>query len=140
MADALRRTIGVPTAPPSTPVTLAVVHVWLHRVLTFALRGDAVDRALVESLRPSAPAHWSSLREQCVAGGWSELDCSPELAAWMDDGMFSRWCVASFAEPLDVLVELSELVAPAVAEQLARALAAAVAPGPGASSAGSVPP
>lgn len=82
---------------------------------------------LVEALRPAGPSTWSQLREQCAHGSWVELGCPPDLAEWMDDGMFSRWCSANFPEPLEVLVELSELVASETAQHLADEMAATLA-------------
>lgn len=127
IVDALRRSLDLPTPPPEVAVDLVVVQVWLHRVLTLALRGDPLDRHVVDSLRPAGPATWSLLREQCAAGGWSELACPPDVAGWMDDGMFSRWCLAGFPEPVEVLLELWELVPADAAEHLARAVGAALA-------------
>lgn len=130
VVDALRRSLGMPTPPPDVAVDVVVVQVWLHRVLTLALRGDPLDRGVVDSLRPPAPASWATLREQCADGGWSELACAPPVAAWMDDGMFARWCLAGFPEPVEVLLELWELVPPDAAEHLARAAGAALASPP----------
>ncbi len=59
--DALRRCLGLPTAPPA-----------------------------------SAPSAWRELRLRVVAGDTTAgLELSPDVAAWMDDGMFSRWVAAS---------------------------------------------
>lgn len=126
MADALRRSLGVATAAPTAPAALAMAHLWLHRVHETALRGHGAPLGVgvVDALRPAGPATWAELREQCAHGSWVELGCPPDLAEWMDDGMFSRWCSANFPEPIEVLVELSELIAPDAAEHLADALAA----------------
>lgn len=125
VADAVRRSLGLPTAPPEVDVSLVVVQVWVHRVSELALDDGRVDLDVARSLRPPLPTTWSALREQCAAGAWGELSCPPELAAWMDDGMFARWCRASFPEPLEVVVELADLVPLEVGELLARALLAA---------------
>ncbi|QGG94730.1 hypothetical protein [Actinomarinicola tropica] len=123
VADAVRRSLGLATPPPEVGVAVVVVQVWLHRVSALALDGGRVDLDVARSLRPPLPATWAALREQCAGGGWGELDCPPRLAAWMDDGMFARWCVASFPEPIELVVELADLVPLEVGELLARALA-----------------
>jgi hypothetical protein len=124
LADALRRSLGLSTAPPAIGVGAVVARVWLHRVHTVAVDGRPLDADVVVALKPPMPRSWSELRSQCVDGGWVELTCDPDLAAWMDDGMFSRWCLSAFPDPLDALVDLTELVEPCTAEPLAEALSA----------------
>jgi hypothetical protein len=122
-ADALRRSLGLATAPPSFGVGAVVARVWLHRVHAVAVDGRPVDGDVVAALRPPMPRSWSDLRLQCADGAWSELWCDPDVAEWMDDGMFSRWCLGAFPDPVEVLVDLAELVAPSAAEPLAEAFA-----------------
>lgn len=109
-ADALRRSLGLETPPPDTEVSGLVPLVWLHRVHSLAADGRPPDADVAAALRPPMPRSWTDLRHQCAQGGWSEIGCEPELAAWMDDGMFSRWCLGSFPDPVELLVDLSELV------------------------------
>lgn len=127
VVDALRRSLGLPTPPPAGSVGLLVAQVWLHRVLGLALHGSPVDEDVVDSVRPIPPRTWSDLREQCAAGAWGELGCRPSDAAWMDDGMFSRWCQAGFAEPAEVLLDLCEVLPGGSARHLAREVAAMAA-------------
>jgi hypothetical protein len=112
MLDALRRSVGVATPPPVADSAGLALALWLHRVLEAASAGRPTDPGHIDRLRPRLPADWAQLRSECAAGGWVELDIAPDLAAWMDDGMFSRSCFAAFPDPLEVLVELSELLAP----------------------------
>jgi hypothetical protein len=122
-ADAIRRSLGLATAPPSFGVGAVVARVWLHRVHAVAVDGRPVDADVVAALRPPMPRSWSDLRLQCADGAWSELWCDPEVADWMDDGMFSRWCLGAFPDPVEVLVDLTELAAPSAAAPLAEAFA-----------------
>lgn len=138
VVDALRRTLDLPTPPPDTGTGWVAAQVWLHRVHALALDGGRVDVALVESLRPPVPASWTAVREQRAAGAWVELDVTPELATWMDDGMFSRWCGVSFPEPVEVLAALAELVPASVVDHLAARLAGGTGGGPSGGGAGSV--
>jgi len=123
-ADAMRRSLGLTTAPPEVGVSAAIARVWLHRVHTVAVDGRPLDAEVVAALRPPMPRSWGDLRQQCADGGWAELRCDPDLAAWMDDGMFARWCMAAFPDPCEALVDVGELVPPRAAEPLAEALAA----------------
>lgn len=124
LADALRRSLGLPTAPPGIGVGALMARVWLHRVHCVAVDGCPPDAEVVVALRPPMPRSWSELRDQCAGGGWVELSCDPELAEWMDDGMFSRWCMGAFPDPIDVLGDLTDLVDPRAARPLSEALAA----------------
>lgn len=98
-------------------------NLWLHRVLQAAVGTAHVDRSTVDALRPRLPATWTDLRWQCGDGSWPELEVDPELARWMDEGMFARVCLGAFADPLEVTVELSELLAPDVWSHLVARLA-----------------
>lgn len=112
--DVLRRSLGLSTCPADVPVAALRTHLWLHRVLERAVDHGAPDQASAEALFPDVPDSWDELRRQHLAGCWSELDLDRGLVAWMDTGMFARVCLAGFAEPLEVMIELSELLAPEV--------------------------
>lgn len=109
-ADALRRSLGLPTDPPEGGVGALAALVWLHRIHELALDGRMPDVEVVQALRPPLPRSWDDLRLQVAAGGWSELRCDPEVAAWMDEGIFSRACFAAFPEPEELVAELCELL------------------------------
>lgn len=142
LVDACRRTLGLSTDPPnSVPAELAAV-VWLDRLMTALIAGPvdwagAVARApiparwrshdpeqvgimLVSNLPP-----WSTIRRSMASGDPGPVALPRRWAEWMDDGMFSRWCVGSFPD-LDALRADVEFLAPTeVADGVAQALAAA---------------
>jgi hypothetical protein len=64
---------------------------------------DCLQRALGLPTAPPAEStvDWAALRELVVEGGWPALGLTPEDAAWLDDGSFSRW-VMSQGRPLPV--------------------------------------
>lgn len=72
----VRRGDQVITEPPACGLTL-----------------DCLRRALGLDTPPPAErtVDWAGLRELVVAGGWPALGLTPEEAAWLDDGSFSRW-------------------------------------------------
>ncbi|MDZ7678817.1 MAG: hypothetical protein U5K29_09715 [Acidimicrobiales bacterium] len=123
LLDVLRRSLGLATPAPLAPVHTVSDNLWLHRVLQAAVGTAHVDRSTVDALRPRLPATWTDLRWQCGDGSWPELEVDPELARWMDEGMFARVCLGAFADPLEVTVELSELLAPDVWSHLVARLA-----------------
>lgn len=114
LLDVLRRSLGLATPAPRAPVHTVSDSLWLHRVLQAAVGTAHVDRSTVDALRPWLPATWTELQWQCGDGSWPELEVDPELARWMDEGIFARVCLGAFADPLEVTVELSELLAPEV--------------------------
>ena len=76
---------------------------------TRELRGRIIDcmlRALdlptsspTESVALVSRRHrtWEELRQAAIAGEFLVPEVSPDLAEWMDAGIFSRWCLESFA-------------------------------------------
>lgn len=98
--DCIRRSLNLPTAAPDTPTSHLRAVRWLTalaakghpsfngvRLLTdeaMALLGDIPDRS------------WAEERWAAVTGdGCDEITATE--AAWMDDGMFSRWVMVSAA-------------------------------------------
>jgi hypothetical protein len=122
LVDVVRRGFELPTAPPGHAVESVAAAVWLHRVHARAVEVSSVDVALVESLRPSTPDDWEAWRQQCARSMWPELGIHPELAAWMDDGMFCRTCAEAFPDPLELVVDLSDLLESSVWSHLVTAL------------------
>lgn len=110
IVDVVLRGFDLATAPPEHPLCHAAFGVWLHRVHARVIDAMPVDPGVIDALSPSMPPTWEALREQCAAGRWPELGIHPEIAMWMDEGVFSRACVESFPEPLEVMIELSELL------------------------------
>lgn len=69
----------------------------------------------------AAACSWEEIRMQATRG---ELEAfiEPELAAWMDEGMFSRW-LSSIIPPIDHLLEATRpLLVPSAARRLAHAV------------------
>jgi hypothetical protein len=48
----------------------------------------------------------------------------PDVAAWMDDGMFARWLLGSRPDPVDVVVDLVDLLPPPLTRGVVEALQA----------------
>ena len=75
----LRQGDRVLTEPPAWGITL-----------------DCLQRALGLPTAPPEPTtDWARLRQMVIAGGWPEAGLTPEEAAWLDDGAFSRWVTAT---------------------------------------------
>jgi hypothetical protein len=107
--DALRRCLGLPTAPPEEPVTQ-----WLARMLFLTISADGGSKRSVgwSQLRPTLERYeavgnegtWALLKGLVAKHHDLNIDLEPEVAAWMDDGMFSRWVLGGLP-PYDVLLE-----------------------------------
>ncbi|MBW3649042.1 MAG: hypothetical protein KY458_00590 [Actinobacteria bacterium] len=142
VVDALRRCLGVPTPPPPTTTAELFAVMWLQRLLS-APRGiswaeaaqghpaSAWLRSLgrrpgVDDLTTAGRAladtlDWRTLRTSVVRQSETTL-VAPELAAWMDDGMFARWVLANYP-PLPALLEALEVIlAPAFLGRVKRTL------------------
>jgi hypothetical protein len=64
---------------------------------------------------------WQEIRAQAV-NGELESFIDPELAAWMDEGMLSRWLL-SMIPPVEQLLEAARpLMVPSAARRLAHAV------------------
>lgn len=110
LADVVRRGFGLPTSAPDHDVAVLGCHVWLHRLHVKAVEAETITFDVVDALGPCVPESWAELRRQCIEGGWPEIGIHPELAEWMDDGIFSRSCIEAFPELLDVMIEVAELI------------------------------
>jgi hypothetical protein len=123
--DVCRRALGLPTAPPATSSLQLWALVWLERIMEWiACCGADVTWTDVATLHPAAAVlvgddearwereaaanvvrlgsimadvqSWPVLRAACAAGDWPVDDIPPAVAAWLDDGAFSRWLLGSF--------------------------------------------
>jgi hypothetical protein len=63
---------------------------------------------------------WDFLRRH--AGAWATDLVSPEIAAWMDDGMFCRSVLSELPDPEQLILRVRPLVTPSAARRLAHAL------------------
>ncbi|HEV7720198.1 MAG TPA: hypothetical protein VGO60_02890 [Iamia sp.] len=144
--DLLRRSLSLPTAPPGAPAAEWWRVCWLdalvaataadpthrpdpQRPLTSTLPPDLVQ-ALVDEPGLCGVEGWSRIRllaaapETPTAPGPAAVRravapyVEPSLAAWMDDGCFSRWLLGAVPE-LDELLDLaSALLPPDVVDEL----------------------
>lgn len=144
VADACRRALGLPTAPPP-PSTLGLwTLTWLDRLVEVAGQADAASRLrtwpavaalhaagmpgtgpgataspaeLVASARLLAEAWpWSRLRREPRAADVPGPPTSADLAAWMDDGMWARWLLARLPAADDLLAGVQALLPPVLSE------------------------
>lgn len=149
LVDALRRAFALPTVRPQLPATELVSRFWLANVLAAAedraaplnwkrvrelhpsakvlkdvgepLTGPALDRARRVS---AAVWTWSRLRYQAIEGDWLPEIVDSKLAAWMDEGMFSRWVLDDTLPTGELLRLATPCVAPSVRGKLAREVGA----------------
>jgi hypothetical protein len=145
IVDTLRRTIGVATAPPDGTSRSLLTIAWLDRILEAASVSGAplTSWASVASLHPAAAGRslaWRALadaaRLHAEAWPWSRLRLDPsgislpgdplppDVAAWVDDGMWARWALGAFPEPGDMARALVALLSPALADRVVSTLAA----------------
>ena len=145
--DACRRALGLPTAPPPASTGILWAVVWLDRMVEAA--GEPVDRSRfasfdgVAELHPAAvpgqPAEalpdaaarftaehpWSRLRAEPHLLPWPVAhEVTPEVAAWMDDGMLARWALTAYPDVFDLARSLSPLVDVDVGLRVAEVLGA----------------
>ncbi len=66
---------------------------------------------------------WAALRAACAHGRWPVAEVPCELAAWMDDGIFSRWVTGAYPHPAELFEAVAALVPAAVAERISAVLA-----------------
>jgi hypothetical protein len=129
--DVIKRSLGLPTAPPVVSITEFFVGIWLHlvelharrpienvrrmtwrrTVRAFPIAGSDLPARVTSSSESFAAAaldrlatiDWAELRRWAARGSLGAV-IEPELARWMDEGMFSRWVLSqlpSLAVQLD---------------------------------------
>jgi hypothetical protein len=107
--DAIRRALHLPTPPPEVRFTE-----WLARMLFLLVIGDGGRQRHVgwAQLRPALERYedlgnrgtWEVLRKLASRGRRVASDLSPDVAAWMDEGMFARWVLGELP-PYELLLE-----------------------------------
>lgn len=138
--DVMRRALGLGTPPPPVPVAVLADYSWLgalldapvpRRRLTWSEVLDlhpalvALDPALTVRTKElyidwvAAGATWEAVRQAVADGGGDECFPPAELAAWMDEGMFSRWVLDQLSPMDDLLAEVRTRLQPAAARKLA---------------------
>ena len=137
--DVLRRTMGLATPPPEVPAGRLVAIIWLmtidligsHRPgrLTWSdvLDANLAPEVLRDELPPGDPETqirlfadqktWDAYR--LAAASLEECDlCDPHLAAWMDEGIFSRYVLETLPSLEELLNDVRPRLVPAAARRL----------------------
>lgn len=148
--DCCRRAFALSTPPAQEGIVELFTAAWLGRIFKAAggdaadLEGEAVDWSLLLELHPliereeclSPGEVGEQARELCLKGSWGRLrravetgemphsSITSEAAAWMDDSMFARWCLASFPDSAELEDRLSELLPADLHQKVVECLAA----------------
>jgi hypothetical protein len=151
LLDCLKRCFGLPTPPPPVGAGHLLSVFWLGAIIDEQRRAarpltwrevarlhpaaqmmSASGPAGVGSpdlpdlIRRSAAAwSWEALRLQAENGSWARELVSPDLAAWMDEGMFARWVLNALPAPEELVDRVRPRLAPSTARRLAHAVKAA---------------
>ena len=148
VADACRRMLGLPTAPPPSDMSSFVVDAWLALVVDAALDDPRLSWAAAVGLHPGRPRRganpgevaaatrrfgdeldWDRFRRACAADG--PPPCVPldaAAATWMDAGMFARWLVGEMPPWESTLDLLDGILAPSVSDRLRAAVSLCPSP------------
>lgn len=145
VADACRRALALPTAPAPRSTLGLWTLAWLDRLVEVASRADATSRlatwAQVAELHAaigpltgaftgvSGPAElaasagalaeawtWARLRADPAVVELPGQPPSPQVATWMDDGMWARWLLAQLPNRDDLLAAIHALLPARLAE------------------------
>lgn len=128
--DALKRAVGMPTASPEVPF-----EGWVARMLLTLVIGDQPRghrRVPWSQLRPSlekynslaADGSWEALRGVAAKHTGIVAELTPDEAAWMDEGMFSRWVIGGMPSYEHLFEEARAATTPEAFSQLRRQLKA----------------
>lgn len=114
--DICRRVLGLPTSPPTSDPWQFWNLDWLDRILALRLAADIGapppswnEVSALRRHRRSSEAPWAILRRECAAG-LLDVGLAPELAEWMDDGMFEREVLARSLDGPGIVADLHELL------------------------------
>jgi hypothetical protein len=151
VADACRRALGLPTAPPPGSTLELWTLTWLDRLVDVAGRADAPARlrtwAQVADLHAAAGPRRDPVGLAAAAAAlaeawpWSRLRAEPsviegpgpvprtDLAAWMDDGMWARWLLARLPGEDDLLAAVRAMLPSTLAAGVEAVVEAARASG-----------
>ena len=128
--DALKRALGVRTDPPEIPFVG-----WVARMLLLLIIGDGPRghrRVPWCQLRPSLERHgaladdgsWETFRAVAAKRQGLIDDLTPDMAAWMDEGMFARWVIGGLPSYDHLLEEARKASTPEAFTQVRRQLKA----------------
>ncbi|MGH9116120.1 MAG: hypothetical protein ACRDWW_09875 [Acidimicrobiales bacterium] len=148
MVDCLKRCFALPTDPaPASPRRLHGL-LWLSAVLDAAsVSRRQLSWRDVARLHPAAglldddeavlidpsdlpemfelfasACTWDFLRRHAAGISWVGEVVPPDLAEWMDEGMFARWLLDGLPAPEQLISRIRPLVAPSTARRLAHAV------------------
>jgi len=150
LLDCLRRCLALPTPPPPVGAGQLQSVFWLAAILEEVHRTDRKLswREVVRlhpaaellggfdasaDLQPDLPEliriagdswSWELLRQQAVSDRWAKELVSPDLAAWMDEGMFARWILGALPGPDELVARIRPQLVPSAARRLAHAVRA----------------
>ena len=148
LLDCLRRCFALPTSPPPVEPACLMATAWLLSVLEATAEPGAtrLTWSEVTQLHPLARVLAGELPDDCshlapalcrlVASAWAWEDyrqlaseaeclgelCPPDLAGWMDEGMFARWILASLPGTEELLTATRAELVPSAARRLAHAV------------------
>lgn len=150
--DALHRCLSLATDPPPTSSAALIAGLWLAAVVGEAERhgrplpwevvaavhpatrvladqGHALSLPEMEAVVRVAPRAWTwaQLRADTVDGAGLRELVAPDVAAWMDEGMFARWALDVGADPTVLWGRAASLLDSDAVLRLADALDAAEA-------------
>ncbi|MBV9040279.1 MAG: hypothetical protein JOZ68_04720 [Acidimicrobiia bacterium] len=128
--DALKRALGLETAPPDVPFAG-----WVARMQLLYIIGEGPRehrRVPWCQLRSSLERHkeladegsWETLRGLAAKRDNIVADLTPDIAAWMDEGMFSRWVIGGMPSYDHLLEETRRACTPEAFTQVRRQLRA----------------
>ena len=143
--DVMLRCLDLPTPPPSEPPDVMVAYGWLASLLHGGPPDHLLGWSEVLDFHPvlaGCSPHLSAQMKETVigfepgSGSWEEVRLAvargeagdalvlPELADWMDEGMFARWILGAVRPLEDMLEELRPRLRPSAARRLAHVVRA----------------
>lgn len=146
LAETVQRVIGVATQPPTHTPTELWSRMWVDRIIDLALGRppSKIDWSTCAALHPmfdtatlkpdpfelarmveilAEVTTWDDLRTRCAKGEDVYMGIDARQADWMDDGMFSRWAMSTYAPVGRMLGCAEALLSETVTCQLLDALA-----------------
>jgi hypothetical protein len=122
--DAVLAAVAADPARSWTWVDVAVLHPAARLLLDSSSPSPIDGRDEVADAMPrlaellSAGRPWAELRSACSCGDWPVEWLPADLAAWMDDGIFSRWMLDGLAPCGDLLDALGDLAPVALTDRI----------------------
>lgn len=83
---------------------------------------EPADNLVRLAVRLAEVHSWPVLRRACAVGDWPVDDIAPDVAAWLDDGSFSRWVLGGYPALADLRDAACDLLPPSCRRRLRAAL------------------